>query len=71
MYIYINYIYTYILYIIYIVQDEAARPFQWFSENQVKRTQIYVNKDKSSEIHISEFIIKSSDCEKLLDIKID
>ena len=37
-----------------------------------KETQINViNKDKSSEIHISESIIKNSDCEKLLDIKID
>ena len=28
-------------------------------------------KDKSSEIHVGESIIKSSDCEKLLGIKID
>ena len=30
-----------------------------------------ITKDKYSEIHIGEFIIKSSDCEKLLGIKID
>ena len=30
-----------------------------------------MTKDKSSEIHISECIIKCSDCEKLLGIKID
>ena len=29
------------------------------------------SKDKSSEIHIGQSIIKSSDCEKLLGIKID
>ena len=37
-----------------------------------KETQINViTKDKSSEIHIGESIIKRSDCEKLVDIKID
>ena len=30
-----------------------------------------MTKDKSSEIHIGEIIIKSGDCEKLLDVKID
>ena len=30
-----------------------------------------ITKDKSSEIHIGKSIIKSSDCEKLLGIKID
>ena len=30
-----------------------------------------MTKDKSSEIHVGESIIKSSDCEKLLGIKID
>ena len=30
-----------------------------------------MTKDKSSEIHIGEFIIKISNCEKLLGIKID
>ena len=30
-----------------------------------------MTKDKSSEIHIVEFIIKRDDCEKLLGIKID
>ena len=28
-------------------------------------------KDKSSEIHIGEIIIKTGDCGKLLDVKID
>ena len=32
---------------------------------------LIMTKDKSSEIHIGESIIKSSDCEKLLGIKID
>ena len=30
-----------------------------------------MTKDKSSKIHISEIIVKSSDCEKLLGVKID
>ena len=30
-----------------------------------------MTKDKSSEIHIAESIIRSCDCEKLLGIKID
>ena len=37
-----------------------------------KETQLNViTKDKSSEIHISESIIKSSDWRKILDIEID
>ena len=37
-----------------------------------KETQINViTKDKSSEIHTGESIIKSSDCEKLPDFKIE
>ena len=43
-----------------------------FLKIKQKETQINViNNDKSSEIHVSESIIKNSDCEKLLDIKID
>ena len=41
---------------------------------KIKRKETLVNvftKDKSSEIHIGESIIKSSDCEKLLCTKID
>ena len=30
-----------------------------------------MTRDKSSEIHIGESIVKSSDCEKVLGIKID
>ena len=32
---------------------------------------VIMTKDKSSEIHIGESVIKSSHCEKLLCIKID
>ena len=41
---------------------------------KVKRKETQINvitKDKSSEIHIGQSIIKSSDCKKLLDIKIN
>ena len=72
IYIYI-YVYTYIYNIYSYLEDGAARLFQWFSENQLKgwnQTPINVNtKDTSSEIHIGELIIKSSDCRKLLGIK--
>ena len=52
-------------------QDGAAKLFQCFSENQRKwSSDKSHNQDKYSEIYIGEFIIKSSDCEKLLGIKI-
>ena len=73
-YIYIYYIilYIYIIYIyMYMQQDGAAKLFQWFSENQAKGNTNVITKDESSEIHIGECIIKSSDCEKLLNIKTD
>ena len=41
---------------------------------KIKRKEAQINlitRNKSSEIHIGESIIKSSDCEKLLGIKID
>ena len=68
------YIYIYIY--IHHPQDGAARLlFRWFSENQVKgntdKCHLLMTKDKSSEIHIGKSIMKSSDCEKLLCIKID
>ena len=53
----------------YMEQDGAARRFQWFSDNQMKGKRF--TKGKSSEIHIGECIIISSDCKKLLGIKTD
>ena len=50
-------------------QDGAAKRFQSFSENQMKGKRF--TKGKSSEIHIGECIIISSDCKKLLGIKTD
>ena len=49
---------------------------QSFSDGflKIKRKEaqiILITKDKSSEVHIGESIIKNSDCEKLLGIKID
>ena len=41
---------------------------------KIKRRETQINaiaKDKSSEIHIGESVIKNRDCEKLVDIKID
>ena len=46
--------------------------FNGFPKIRQKETQINViTKDKSSEIHIGESIIRSSEYEKLRDIKID
>ena len=46
--------------------------YNGFLKIKRKETQInIITKDKSSEIHIGQSIIKSSDCEKLPDIKID
>ena len=57
------------------IQDAAANLFKWFSDNQMKgNTDKYhslLSKDESSEIHIGDSVIESSNCEKLLDIKID
>ena len=63
----------YIFHIIYIWSKMELQDFSnGFLKIKRKETQINViTKDKSSEIHIGESIIKSSDCEKLLDIKID
>ena len=40
-------------------------------EGNIDKCQLLMTKDKSSEIHIGESIIKSSDCEKLPGIKVD
>ena len=55
--------------------DGAARLLQWFSENQMNgntdKCHWLITKDKSSEIHIFESMIKSSDYIKLPGIKIE
>ena len=57
------------------LQNAAAKFFKWFSDNQMRgntdKCQLLVSKDESSEIHIGDSVIESSNCEKLLDIKID
>ena len=60
--------YVYIYIYIYIYINRFSNGFL-----QIKRKEAQINfitKDKSSEIHIGESIIKSSDFEKLLGIKI-
>ena len=64
------------IYIIHIIYIWSKMKLQDFSNSflKIKRKETQINvitKDKSSEIHIGESIIKSSDCEKLLDITID
>ena len=48
------------------MQDGTAR-----MKRNIVKCHLLMTKDKSSEIHIDESIIKSSDCKKLLGIKID
>ena len=40
-------------------------------KGNTNKCHLLLRKNKSPEIHIGEFIIKSSDCEKLLGIKVD
>ena len=57
------------------VEDVAAKLFKQYSDNQMKRNtdkcHSLLSKDESSEVHIGDSIIESSNCEKLLGIKID
>ena len=76
IYIYIQYIYIYIyIYIYNICKIFTSWPLKWFSENQIKentdKCHLLMTKDESSETHIGKSIIKSSDIEKLLNIKIN
>ena len=56
------------------LQDEAARAFTQFPDNQMKgninKCHLLMNKDKSSEIHLGESIMKVSDYGKPLVTKI-
>ena len=57
------------------LQEAAAKFFKWFSDSQMKgntdKCHLLLSKDESSEIHIGDYIIERSTCEKLLGIKID
>ena len=57
------------------LQKSAEILFQWFSHNQMKRNidkcYLIVNTNEPIEIRVSESLIKSSTCEKLLGVKID
>ena len=68
-------IYIYIQYIYNICKIFTSWPLKWFSENQIKentdKCHLLMTKDESSETHIGKSIIKSSDIEKLLNIKIN
>ena len=63
----------YLMHIMYVWSKMELQDFSnGFLKIKQKETQInLITKDKSSEIHIGEPIIKSSDCEKLLEIKIN
>ena len=57
------------------LQDAPEKLFKRFSDNQMRgntdKCHLLLSKDESSEIHIGDSIIESSNCEKLLGIKID
>ena len=57
------------------VEDVAAKLFKQYFDNQMKgntdKCHSLLSKDESSEVHIGDSIIESSNREKLLGIKID
>ena len=55
--------------------SNLSKIFKWFSDNKMRgntdKCHLLLSKDESSEIHIGDFIIECSTCEKLIGIKID
>ena len=61
--------------VILSLQVSAEKLFQWFSNDQMNRNtdkyHLIVSTDEPIEIRIGESLIKCSNCEKLLGVKID
>ena len=57
------------------LQVSAEKRFQWFSNNQMKgntdQCHLITSTNNATELQIGDSSIKTSDCEKLLGIKID
>ena len=57
------------------LQESAEKQFQWISHNQMKENtdkyHLIVSTDEPIEIRVGESLIKCSNCEKLLGVKID
>ena len=57
------------------LEIEAKSSFKWFSDNQMKanpdKWRLLISSTSQSELKIGNVTIKSSTCEKLLEIKID
>ena len=61
--------------VILSLQVSAEKLFQWFSNDQMNRNtdkyHLIVSTDEPIEIRVGESLIKCSNCEKLLGVKID
>ena len=57
------------------LETASVKLFKWFADNQTKANQdkchLIVSKNENISMHIGPFEIKSSNCEKLLGIKVD
>ena len=57
------------------LQQSTEKLFKWFSDNQMKgstdKCHLIISSDDSSEIKISNSLIKRSNCQKLLRVKIN
>ena len=60
--------------VILSLQESTEKLFKWFSYNQMKgntdKCHLIISTDELIEIRVGESLIKSSTCEKLLDVKI-
>ena len=58
-----------------ILENDSIQLFKWFSDNQMKTNKgnwhLIVNNNEHVSIKIYHIEVESSDCEKLLEIKID
>ena len=75
IYIYIYtciYIHIYIcMYVLYYTSLKKDLNITKYNERKHRQMSLIMTKDKSSEIHIGEIIVKSGACENLLGAKID
>ena len=57
------------------LQLSAEKLFRWFSDNQMKgntdKCHLIMSTNNNPEIQVGDSLIKASDCEKLLGLKID
>ena len=61
--------------VILFLQKSSKKFFKWFSDNQMQgnsgKCHLIISTNEPAKIQIGEFLIASTNCEKLLGIKID